>query len=113
MKDIQDFLKEYSLLFTRKSDLNFFQIAGFSHYENVSSNVLHYFLKNDIVLKAFLNCISLDYAPSVDYIENITREEGTGNHKRIDIVIRLVRQPGWLPLKSCNFSPCGYEVAVF
>jgi hypothetical protein len=27
--------------------------------------------------------------------------------------IRLVRQPGWLPLKSCNFSPCGCEIAVF
>jgi hypothetical protein len=26
---------------------------------------------------------------------------------------RLVRQPGWLPLKPCNFSPCGYEIAVF
>jgi hypothetical protein len=25
----------------------------------------------------------------------------------------LVRQPGWLPHKSCNFSPCGCEIAVF
>jgi type I restriction enzyme R subunit len=27
--------------------------------------------------------------------------------------IGLVRQPGWLPHKSCNFSPCGCEIAVF
>jgi hypothetical protein len=26
---------------------------------------------------------------------------------------RLVQQPGWLFLKSCNFSPYGCEIAVF
>jgi hypothetical protein len=27
--------------------------------------------------------------------------------------IGLVQQPGWLSHKSCNFSPCGYDMAVF
>jgi hypothetical protein len=87
MEDIKGFLEEYSLLDIKEVGLNFFQIAGFPHYENVSSNILSFFLKNDFVIKSFLNCISINYFPSIDFVEDIIREEETDNNKRIDIVI--------------------------
>jgi hypothetical protein len=87
MENIQDFLKEYSLLKHKKeADLNFFQIAGFPHYENVSSNILSFYFNDEYVLKSFLNCIP-DYKPSIDFVKEINREERTENNKRIDIVI--------------------------
>jgi hypothetical protein len=87
MEEIRTFLKEYKLLKTKEVDLNFFQIAGFPHYENVSSNILKYFLYNNLVLKAFFNCISLEYEPSNDFVEYIEREVETENGKRIDILV--------------------------
>jgi hypothetical protein len=101
MEDIRDFLKTYQLREHKEVEKNFFQIAGFPHYENVSSNVLSfYFKKSDFVLKSFLNCISVDgedesvdgedkieYIPSIDSVEDVIREDGTENRKRIDIVV--------------------------
>ena len=48
MEEIQFFLKKYKLLEIKKVDLNFFQIAGFPHYENVSSNILNFFYKTNL-----------------------------------------------------------------
>jgi len=88
MDNIMDFLNNYSLLKCKEVDLNFFRIAGFPHYENVSSNILRfYFEKCDIVLKAFLNCISPEYSRSINLIEKVEREEKTPKNKRIDIVV--------------------------
>jgi hypothetical protein len=93
MEDIRDFLKTYQLREHKEVERNFFQIAGFPHYENVSSNVLSFYFKNDFVLKSFLDCISVDgedeikYIPSIDSVEDVNREEGTENGKRIDIVV--------------------------
>jgi len=91
MKDIERFLDDYSLI---ESEKNFFQIAGFPHYENVSSNVLSFLLKFPLVLKLFLNCVRLkdksiiNYDISNDKINDITREEITKEKKRIDIVVK-------------------------
>jgi hypothetical protein len=87
MEEIQFFLKKYKLLEIKNVDLNFFQIAGFPHYENVSSNILKHFLQNKFVLQAFLNCILPEYESSNDYVEYIDREVETENNKRIDIVV--------------------------
>jgi hypothetical protein len=87
MEEIQGFLKDYTLLETKEVELNFFQIAGFPHYENVSSNILTFFLNNNLVLKSFLNCVPLDYDSSNDFVEYIEREVETGNNKRIDILV--------------------------
>ena len=87
MEEIENFLKEYKYLEYKKVDLNFFQIAGFPHYENVSSNILKYYLDNNFVFKAFSNCILLNYDLANDNVEYIEREYGTENYKRIDIVV--------------------------
>ena len=76
MEELQNFLNEYTLLGYKEPDKNFFQIAGFPHYENVSSNVLGFFLKDKLILKIFLDCIPLDYDPSNDYVD-IQREAST------------------------------------
>jgi len=92
--EIKEFLDDYSLI---ESEKNFFQIAGFPHYENVSSNVLRFFfLKSPLVLKLFLKCVrytdsmkpKINYDISNDKINDVTREEGTEENKRIDIVIK-------------------------
>jgi hypothetical protein len=91
---IKEFLDDYSLI---ESEKNFFQIAGFPHYENVSSNVLRFFFfKFPLVLKLFLKCVrytnsesrKINYDISNDNINEVTREEGTEENKRIDIVIK-------------------------
>jgi hypothetical protein len=87
MENTQEFLKNYSMVELKEVDLNFFQIAGFPHYENVSSNILKYFFNINMILKAFLNCVPLEYDPSNDFVEYIEREAVTKNNKRIDILI--------------------------
>jgi len=87
MEKIQTFLKKYTLIKGKEFDLNFFQIAGFPHYEQISSNILKHFLENKFVMKAFFNCISLDFNPINDFIEYVKREVETENGNRIDIVV--------------------------
>jgi hypothetical protein len=86
--NVMDFLEKYSLLKFKEADSNLFQIAGFPHYENVSSNILSfYFEKCALVLKTFLNCISIEYSYSIDPVEKVEREERTRKNNRIDIVV--------------------------
>jgi hypothetical protein len=90
MEGLEEFLKQYKLVEYVEKEKNIFQIAGFPHYENVSSNVLAYFLKYPIVFESLLNCIEKDRFPydiSECNIENITREKSTKERKRIDILI--------------------------
>jgi hypothetical protein len=87
MNEIQNFLNNYELLKTKTYDLNFFQIAGFPYYEEVSSNVLKYFLRNNYIVKALFNCIPLDFDISNDNFKFIEREFVTEKNKRIDIII--------------------------
>jgi hypothetical protein len=89
MEEIQDFLEQYALAEYEEKEPNIFQIAGFPHYENVSSNVLEYFLKYPIVLQSLLSCISDKYDTS-KYI-TIDREAQTKNNKKIDILINTNR----------------------
>jgi hypothetical protein len=85
MEELQDFLEKYKPVEYVEKEKNIFQIAGFPHYENVSSNVLAYFLKNTVVFKSLFSCISDDIFEC--NIKNITREEQTESGKRIDILI--------------------------
>ncbi|WP_062327606.1 PD-(D/E)XK nuclease family protein [Treponema endosymbiont of Eucomonympha sp.] len=89
MEEIQDFLEQYALAEYEEKEPNIFQIARFPHYENVSSNVLEYFLKYPTVLQSLLSCISNKYDAS-KYI-TIYREAQTKNNKKIDILINTDR----------------------
>jgi len=95
MNDIEKFLEEYSLIDSEKN-LNFFQIAEFPHWENVSSNILSFLLKFPLVLRIFLDCVQwtdtgasvINYDISNDKINDIIREKNTKENNRIDIVVK-------------------------
>jgi hypothetical protein len=89
MEEIEEFLKKYKLVEYVEKEKNIFQIAGFPHYENVSSNVLAYFLKYPIVFESLLNCIEKDRFPyDISECNDVAREEYTKEGKRIDILIK-------------------------
>lgn len=74
----------------------FMEIAGYPHYENVSSNILKFFLDpnnehelKDLVLNSIVHCIddSLKFNIDVDSIE-VEREVSTDKRNRLDILIK-------------------------
>ncbi|MBF5027572.1 PD-(D/E)XK nuclease family protein [Planobacterium oryzisoli] len=73
----------------------YMEIAGYPHFENVSSNILSFFLNtnqkhklNDLVLKSLLQCIEgFDETAYRLKTNNIYREYGISNLKRIDILV--------------------------
>jgi hypothetical protein len=80
-----DFLNQYEI---SSSDLkrNFFQIAGFPHYENVFSNVFAFLLENEyLIYHSLLDCLNL--TPN-DEVEEVIREDRTDENKRIDIIVK-------------------------
>ncbi|GHV77767.1 hypothetical protein AGMMS49942_25880 [Spirochaetia bacterium] len=85
--DLEQFLKEYKAFKKIEHNKNFFEISGFPHYENVFSNVLSYFLTNNLILKCLLDCINTKFNTLDDAVCDVRREEYTDSGKRIDIVI--------------------------
>lgn len=82
------------------SDLNYFNIAGYPHYENVVSNILQFFFNTDkphgfkdLWVKSLIECCkeknALLYEPTTKQFvtNNVIREYETENSKRIDLVI--------------------------
>ncbi len=89
LREISSFLENYTLQDYTEPNPNFFKIAGFPRWENVSSNILQYFFRNQAVLNLFLECTDdndLKSSPITGEIE-VLREEQTENLKRIDLVI--------------------------
>ena len=84
---------------------NYFEVAGFPHYENVASSILAFFFDTneehglkDLWLKSLLECYrkkfpneTIESICSLGYYETvengITREEATQEMNRLDIVI--------------------------
>jgi hypothetical protein len=81
---LNDFLDKYEIS-SNEENLNFFQIAGFPHYENVFSNVLAFLIENEpLIYQSLLDCLEIS---SHDEVEEIIREDRTDENKRIDITI--------------------------
>ena len=85
-------LLSFASLPKAKSRATFLEIAGYSHYENVASNLLAFFLDSeaehemgDLVMSALLASVSITDAATKP--DSITREYGTGNG-RIDLLIK-------------------------
>ena len=87
MDEIAKFIGDYKFVDAPEKKQNFFQIAGFPHYENVSSNVLKFFLSNKLILKSLLNCALIDFNIYDDSIHDVNREVLTENGNRIDIFV--------------------------
>jgi hypothetical protein len=88
--EIEKFLNKYEISSTEELP-NFFQIAGFPHYENVFSNVLAFLIeKDDLIYKAILESINIK--DTNDEVIEVTREERTRSYKRIDIIIRTEKR---------------------
>lgn len=83
---------------------NYFDVAGYPHYENVISNILSFFFKNedhrlkDLWLKSLLECYkevveknntinALDFDQSFNEID-VRREVKTNDESRIDLLIQ-------------------------
>jgi hypothetical protein len=73
---------------------NYFEITGHSHYENIVSNILKFYLDpnndhgfEDLVLRSLLEISIKDFLIGGFNSVEIIREEYTENGKRIDLVI--------------------------
>ena len=71
----------------------FMEVSGYSHYENVASNILAFFFDpsaehglNDLLISAFLQLAGHKMPPAVGKI-SIKRERGTDDRKRLDLLI--------------------------
>jgi hypothetical protein len=53
--NIEQFLEKYQISGNKNEPLNFYQIAGFPHYEIVFSNTISYFIENENKVFALLN----------------------------------------------------------
>ena len=82
---------------TNNKQSNFFEIAGFPHYENVVSNILAFLLDtreehncSELWLKSLIECSDkIDIENGELNVLNINREYCTNSNKKIDIVIEL------------------------
>ena len=84
---------------SEKLESNFFEIAGYPHYENVMSNILSFFFDTeeehgfkDLWIKSLLLCYLNHHDRndiSISHIStnNVLREYSNGSDKRIDLLI--------------------------
>lgn len=100
-KDIYTYEEYLSLIsqvkkcITTEKDMNYFEIMGQPHYENVVSNILKFFFDpqgehgfKDIWLRSLLSCVDEKFIISDSIvIEDIFREQTTDNGKRMDLII--------------------------
>ena len=75
------------------SEQTYMQVSGYSHYENVCSNLLQFFLNSkethgfgELFVKSLFECVSLSGASIDCSVDAVDREYSTGRNKRIDIV---------------------------
>jgi len=95
IKELGSFLESYNLLETEVVTTSFFEIIAFnkSHYEYISSNVLKHYLRNRLILQAFLSCLPNKVAQNVGHGILVEREVITdikdedNDKKRLDLVI--------------------------
>lgn len=89
--NIEQFLEKYQISGDKNDPINFYQIAGFPHYELVFSNTLSYFIENyEIIYESLLN--SMDMELNNDIVEEVIREFRTDEDKRIDITIKTEKR---------------------
>jgi hypothetical protein len=91
---IQELIDAYADLNIEQTEPTVFDILNLNNRENAISDVLAFFLKteevhglSDLFIKAFLECLGIDYASfTLDNIK-VIREYPLANLKRIDIVV--------------------------
>jgi len=89
MIEIKEFLDEYNTVDIQEGAPNFFEIAGFPHYENVFSNVFGFFAEKSItIVKALLECCQKEIDANDDQVIEVAREFYTESKNKIDIVIK-------------------------
>jgi propanediol utilization protein len=89
--NIEQFLEKYQISGNKNDPTNFYQIAGFPHYEIVFSNILSYFIENEeIIYESLLNSLNIEL--NNDIVEEVIREFRTDEDKRIDITIKTEKR---------------------
>ena len=96
--------KANAISINKERSKNYFEVAGYPHYENVASSILAFYFDTneehglkDLWLKSLMECYQTKstnnefegfYSGSFETVENgVTREEATPDQKRLDIVI--------------------------
>lgn len=87
-------LKQFNELPGHHLETNYFEVTGYSHYENIASNVLQFFLLptnnhglEDLMLRSLLEIADQEFL--IGGFNNVTvdREVTTSEYNRIDLVI--------------------------
>ena len=87
-------IKQFREIPKLERNTNYFEITGHSHYENIASNILKFYLNphgehglEELLLRSLLEICDNDYSiGGFEYVK-INREEYTNTNKRIDLVI--------------------------
>ncbi len=106
LEEFRNMLKKADLIsIGSKRSKNYFEVAGYPHYENVASSILAFFFDTDeehglrdLWLRSLIECyrdkgsdsaVKIGDISSYETIENgVIREDVTSANKRIDIVIQ-------------------------
>lgn len=94
-KAIENYLKlllAFNALPHTKPSRTFMEVSGYPHYENVCSNILGFYFDTtaehdlqDLLISAFLRVVEKESVNSG--VVTVSREHGTGNKGRIDLLI--------------------------
>lgn len=98
-------IKDYKLILEKFKDVpvfekttNYFDIIGYSHYENIVSNLLKYFLNpnedhllRNLVLRSLLKTVDSKYSYGSTEGISVSREVYTSSGKRIDLIVETTK----------------------
>ncbi|GHT23978.1 hypothetical protein AGMMS4957_16300 [Bacteroidia bacterium] len=98
VKEFEKLLKVYEHIPKTKRRRTFMEFSGYSHYENVCSNILQFFLDSEnehglgnLVFNALLRCIPGYENDSERGVIEVNREESTDDGGRLDLLIHSDR----------------------
>lgn len=94
--DYTKLLLDFKSIPRLKRTRTFMEISGYPHYENVSSNILKFYLDpnnehglKDLVLNSLVHTVDKDFKFDTEFEKiEILREMGTNNGNRLDLLIR-------------------------
>ena len=95
-KDYTKLLDDFKLIPQHKRTKTFMEISGYSHYENICSNILAFYLNpsnehglKDLMLNSLMHLIEKDFCFDLHFEKiKIHREHRTADEKRLDLVIQ-------------------------
>ncbi|MCB1226949.1 MAG: PD-(D/E)XK nuclease family protein [Verrucomicrobiales bacterium] len=107
-----ELISKFGRLRALKTPRTFLELAGYPHYENVSSNLLAFYLDpvgehglGDLLLRAFMNCVGIPWEATIHQAQT-DREVYTKHGGKLDLLIVTddfiigVENKIWAPLHN-------------